>query len=232
MIGFSLPIAALANILTITAATLSLIAQLAETRLMTVATLRVMPIIVTSIIVVAFAGFVSPIVALVEIVPAVVGSTKTMLVRTEPTPMITEPTWTLSIVEFATAYETGLTVKSHELIEAGSLSMIDAELILETMLFGYVVIAPVASALLLNHYSDAESVVSEPTGPVSLATGTASILTAQIVLSTDRLAETLLAMNRTAGYALVIGDSVVTAMIAVERSSSAAEIVGTHDQKP
>ncbi|CAI9089566.1 OLC1v1024157C1 [Oldenlandia corymbosa var. corymbosa] len=47
--------------------------------------------------------------------------------------MMTMTLLTVSIAEVVTASETELTVKSHELIEAGSLPMIDAELILETL---------------------------------------------------------------------------------------------------
>ncbi|CAI9109447.1 OLC1v1009269C2 [Oldenlandia corymbosa var. corymbosa] len=166
MIGFPLPIVALADILTLTAATLSLIPQLAEAFLMTFATLGVAPVIAASIqtlpiIIVALIalGIVeSAEVAPMTVVPVTMAVsishsftllsdrlvetlfmtavtvlyTKTMLVRTESAPMITEPLWTLSIVEVATASETGLTVKSHEPIEGGSLPMIDVEPIQKT----------------------------------------------------------------------------------------------------
>ncbi|CAI9098998.1 OLC1v1035742C1 [Oldenlandia corymbosa var. corymbosa] len=109
------------------------------------------------------------------------------------------------------------------------------------MLFVDVVTASIGTALLLNHYSYTESVVSKPAGLMSMiaesvktllaADGTTSIPTAQIVLSTDRLAETLLVVNRIAEYASVIADSVVIPTTAVERSPSAAETVGAHDQK-
>ncbi|CAI9090717.1 OLC1v1025544C1 [Oldenlandia corymbosa var. corymbosa] len=174
MIGFSLPIIALADIVTMIAVTLSLIAQLAETLLMKIATLRVMPIIAASIqilpmIVVEFVGFVSPIAALVAIVPMVIGSMLPMDLlaletaeSVEIAPMVDEPArmavttshstallfdrsvetplmmtvtpWTVSIAEVVTTSKIELTVKSHESIEAGSLPMIDAELILETVL--------------------------------------------------------------------------------------------------
>ncbi|CAI9095241.1 OLC1v1031139C1 [Oldenlandia corymbosa var. corymbosa] len=261
MTGFSLLIVALADIVTTTAAILSLIAQLVETLLMTIATLQVTSVIAASIqtlpiIVVALAGFVSPIVAFVEIVPVVVGSVlqmdqfalemaesaevAPMTVVTATTPvmmktMLVMTLWTLSIAEVGIAFTTGLTVKSHESIETPSvmnrmvesLLMIAVELILEAVsdaicrCCNYVC----GSVPLLNHYSDAESVVSEPAGPVSMTAGTPSIPTAQILLSIDRLAETLLAIYRTAGYASVIADSAVTATAATERSQSVAKTI-------
>ncbi|CAI9112902.1 OLC1v1013408C1 [Oldenlandia corymbosa var. corymbosa] len=257
MIGFPLPIAALADIVMMTGVTLSLIAQLADALLMTIATLEVTHVTAASIqtlpiIVVALAGFVPPFVALVELVHVVVGSVlqmdrlaqialemvesievalmaivpatmaitashstallsnrsvetplmmivtaleeKTMLVMTELAPMISEhveilatmiqtveyvptidsdsPLWTLSIAKVATAFETGLTVKSHEPIETplvvnkmvGSLPRIAAELILETVS----VAKPVGSVRMATEYPDTPSAMNMVGGHVPM----------------------------------------------------------------
>ncbi|CAI9117808.1 OLC1v1019293C1 [Oldenlandia corymbosa var. corymbosa] len=116
------------------------------------------------------------------------------------------------------------------------------------MLFADVVTASVGSALLLNHYSDTESiptetsldmfwtvgytsVIDESVKTLSGIVGTASITTPWIVSSTDRPTETSLAVFRTDGYVSVIADSAVAATTVVERSLSAAETIRTHDQK-
>ncbi|CAI9112776.1 OLC1v1013268C1 [Oldenlandia corymbosa var. corymbosa] len=145
MIDFPLPIAALADILTMTAATLSLIAQLADTLLMTISTLGVMPMDQHARIALEMAesAEVAPLVVLPATV-AVTTSHSTALLSdrsVETLLMMTVTLWTVTIAEVVTAFESELTMKSHELIEAGSLPMIGAELIPETVLAAGTVMA-------------------------------------------------------------------------------------------